>query len=73
MTGMIIHLEVLLDQMGHPGTRPQRRFITEVFGALQEQPDETSFVGLIQAGQPSRSTRLAERKLPSSGVPFANG
>jgi len=76
MTGMIMHLEVLLDQMGHSLTRPQPSFITEVFGTLQEQLDQTSFVGLIQAGQPSRSTRLAERNVASLLVflsPTADG
>jgi hypothetical protein len=54
---MIIHLEVPFDQVGHPWTRPQGSFITQTFRTLQEQFDQVSFVGLIQTGQASRSTR----------------
>jgi hypothetical protein len=57
VSGMIIDLEVLLDQMGHPLTRPQRCFVTQAFGTFKEQLDQPCFVGLIQAGQPSRSAR----------------
>ena len=57
VSGMIIDLEVLLDQVGHPWTCPQRRFVTQAFGTCQEQLDQPRFVGLIEAGQPSRSAR----------------
>ena len=57
MSGMIIDFEVLLDQVGHPWTRPQRRFVTQAFGAFKEQLDQPRFVGLIQARQPPRSAR----------------
>jgi hypothetical protein len=52
-----IHLEVLLDQVGNPLTRPQRSFITLALGTLQEQLDQAGFLGFIQTGQPSRSAR----------------
>jgi hypothetical protein len=73
---MIIDLEVLLDQVRHPLTRPQRRFVTQAFRTFQEQLDQPRFVGLTQAGQPSRSARSPQSNVTAFLVflpPPANG
>src|SRR4051794_34201038 len=53
----VIYLEVLLDQVRNPWTRPQGSFVTQALGTLQEQLDQTGFVDFIQTGLPSRSPR----------------
>src|ERR1051326_5458983 len=53
---MIIDLEVLADQVGHPFARPQRRFVPQGLRALLEQFHQAGLVGLIQTGKSSRST-----------------
>src|SRR3954453_312146 len=60
---MIIYLEVLLDQMRNPWTRPQGSFVTQALGTLQEQLDQTGFVDFIQTGLPSRSPRPPQSNL----------
>ena len=56
MSRMIIDLEILVDQVGHPFARPQRRFVPQGLATLMEQFHQAGFVGLIQTGKPSRST-----------------
>src|SRR4051794_26563934 len=59
----VIYLEVLLDQVRNPWTRPQGSFVTQALGTLQEQLDQTGFVGFIQTRLPSRSPRPPQRNL----------
>ena len=63
MSGVIIHLEILLDQVRNPWTRPQGSFVTQALGTLQEQLDQTGFVDFIQTGLPSRSPRPPQSNL----------
>lgn len=63
VSGVIIHLEVLFDQVRNPWTRPQGSFVTQALGTLQEQLDQTGFVGFIQTRLPSRSPRPPQRNL----------
>jgi|SRR5215472_16369452 len=53
---MIIDVEALVDQVGHPFARPQRRFVPQGLGTLMEQFHQAGSIGLIQTGKPSRST-----------------
>src|SRR5262249_25793757 len=73
---VIVDFEVLLDEVGNSLARPQRCLITQTLGTLMEQLDQTSFVGVIQTRQPSRSAGAPKCDVPSLLVflpPSADG
>ncbi len=63
MSGVIIHFEVLFDQVRNPWTRPQGSFVTQALGTFEEQLHQTGFVDFIQTGLPARSPRPPQSNL----------
>lgn len=65
MSGVIIDLEVLFDQVGYSLTGPQRCLITQTLGTLMEQLDQTRFVGSAQTRQAPSSASAPKRDVPT--------
>ena len=65
MSGVIVDLEVLFNQVGYSLTGPQRCLITQPLGTLMEQLDQTRFVGIAQTRQAPRSASAPKRDVPA--------